>query len=139
LQYISAANIENLIQTVREDMDQIEPEDPDNLSIMNEFDRFTKSLTQISHAAPQNTNSEASSPAYLSIKTNLQPVKSIEELNEILERLYDQFKLIVKETFVLHTQNANNHSIRKNISLESKFQVIKLSYIYTFFYLICFN
>ncbi len=141
MQYITQANIKNLIQTVKEEIDQIELDHSDSLSIMKRFETFTVALNQISQTPSEIVDIENNVPVYLTDKQNLKRAKSIEELNESLERLYGHFKLIVKETFILHTHNANNPSVRKNLSLESKFQVIKLSYIYTSFYycLICFN
>ena len=132
---------------------QEEPEN--NRNIMNEFANFTQSLNKIDRqqepSSPASTshietsNSSENFPivaAYL--RNHHNPTNNFDQLHLKLDRIYEQFRLIVNEQFILHTQNATkSHSIRKNMSLESKFQVIRpfafplLTYNIIYIYLHC--
>lgn len=141
LQCLSRANIENLIDTVRDEVSSIVNSQKSNgefSSLLDEFNDFNQNLRQILNMsagleATLDQNEELIALSYFnSLRTSSRPFGSVEQLQTNLDRLYEQFAIIVADVFILHTMtNANNHSIRKNFCLESKFQVI-IHFLFTY-------
>ncbi len=137
LQCLSRANIENLIDTVSDEVSSIVSKRPqfggEFASLVSEFNQFDESLRRILKMPASGETVTTSSQVdedfiaevYFSAQLRNEPFGSLEQLQARLNTLCGQFASIVSDVFVLHiTTSANNHSISKNFCLESKFQVI---------------
>ena len=159
---MSRANIECLIQTVKDEIDsiiissasrsplqfaQVPNREADELnSLILEFNTFNETLNQIINTStylPQHSDGESHSCLVIFIELFMKLIEtkdldgqldsyiskksasSCHSIESKLNCLFEQFRLIVKESIILQIQapTSSLSSVRKNQSLEAKFQV----------------